>query len=92
TDLLAPAQVEEILGWGENPEALLDAVERESPTPDVQLSSGVFRAIEAMGPLMSLLPTSSRDLSGLEPLYRHVQQVFQGGEDLELSHAPPEDG
>jgi GPN-loop GTPase len=91
-DLLTSAQLEEVLRWGEDPEALIEAVERDRPTPDVQLSSGVFRAIEAMGPLMTLLPTSSRDLSGLEPLYRHVQQLFQGGQDLELSHAPPEDG
>jgi GTPase SAR1 family protein len=91
-DLLTPAQVEEILSWGENPEALADAVERDMPTPDAQLSSGVFRAIESMAPLMTLLPTSSQDLSGLEPLYRHAQQVFQGGEDLEPSHAPPDEG
>ncbi len=91
-DLLTPTQLEEVLRWGDDPEALIEAVERDRPTPDVQLSSGVFRAIEAMGPLMTLLPTSSRDLSGLEPLYRHIQQLFQGGEDLEVSHAPPEDG
>lgn len=92
TDLLTPAQIAEVLAWGEDPEVLTDAVERDGPTPDVQLSSGVFRAIQSMAPLMTLLPTSSRDLSGLEPLYRHIQQIFQGGEDLELSHAPPEDG
>ena len=92
TDLLTPEQTAEILGWGENPETLVDAVERDGPTPDVQLSSGVFRAIEAMAPMMTLLPTSSQDLRGLEPLYRHLQQLFQAGEDLELSHAPPEDG
>jgi GTPase SAR1 family protein len=92
TDLLTPAQIEEILRWGEHPDTLVDAVESDSPGPDAQLSSGVFRAIESMAPLMTLLATSSRDLSGLEPLYRHIQQVFQGGEDLELSHSPPEDG
>ncbi|HEV2167281.1 MAG TPA: ATP/GTP-binding protein, partial [Thermoplasmata archaeon] len=56
SDLLTPAQLEEVLRWGEDPEALIEAVERVQPTPDVQLSSGVFRAIEAMGPLMTLLP------------------------------------
>jgi len=92
SDVLSPDQLAEVLAWSEEPGRLYDAVQAGTPTPDVQLSSGVFRAIEAMGPLMSLLPTSSRDLSGLEPLYRHIQQLFEGGQDLELSHAPPEDG
>ena len=92
SDLLTREQIEELVSWGENPEALAEAVERDGPTPSGQLSSGLFRALEALAPLTTLLPTSSQDLSGLEPFYRHIQQLFQAGEDLEPSHAPPEDG
>jgi GPN-loop GTPase len=90
TDLLAPGTLEEILGWSQSTERLADAVESEGPTPDVQLSTGLFRAMETIAPLMTLLPTSSRASSGFEPFYRHLQQVFGGGEDLETSHALPE--
>jgi hypothetical protein len=91
TDLLEPSVVEQILGWGEEPDRLEAAVELEIPTPDTQLSAGVFRVIEGMAPMMTLLATSSKDQTGHELLYRHLQQVFAGGEDLEPSHAPPEE-
>lgn len=92
SDLLTPAHLEGILGWSQDPARLGDAVEAEGPTPDVQLSTGIFRALEAIAPLMTMLPTSSKDGAGLEPFYQHLQQVFAGGEDLEMSHAPPDSG
>ncbi len=91
-DVLSPDQLEEIVGWGEDPDRLLDAVMRESPTPDVQLSAEMLRAIGTLSPLSNLLPTSSRDQRGLEELYHQLQRGFAGGEDLEASHAPPEGG
>jgi GTPase SAR1 family protein len=90
SDLLRPEQLEEIVGWGEDPLRLADAVQSQAPTPDVQLSTEMLRAVETMAPLRSLLPTSSTDGSGLEQFYRSAQQIFAGGEDLEPSHAPPE--
>jgi GTPase SAR1 family protein len=89
-DILKPAQLEEIVGWGEDPLRLADAVQSEAPTPDVQLSTEMLRAIETLAPLTSLVPTSSEDGTGLEALYRAAQRTFAGAEDLEPSHAPPE--
>ncbi|EQD66533.1 GTPase, partial [mine drainage metagenome] len=91
SDVLTPAQLEEVLGWSEDRERLYEAVTRDSPTPDVQLSTELFRAIETMGPLLGLLPTSAKDGSGLEAFYQSCQRVFAGGEDLEPSHAPTTD-
>ena len=90
SDLLAAERLEEIVGWGEDPLRLLDAVTSEAPTPDVQLSTEMLRAIETMSPMSTLIPTSSKDGTGLEQLYRACQRSFAGGEDLEPSHAPPE--
>jgi hypothetical protein len=90
TDLLPPEKLEEILAWGDGSGRLADAVGEESPTPDVQLSSELLRAIEAMAPMTSLTPTSSKAGTGLDDLYRAAQRVFGGGEDLEPSHAPTE--
>lgn len=91
SDLLAPEQVAELTAWSDDTENLLAAVEAEAPTPDVQLSAATLRAIAALSPLATLLPTSSEDGTGLENLYRAAQRNFAGGEDIEPSHAPPED-
>jgi GTPase SAR1 family protein len=85
TDILSPAQLQEILAWGEEPSRLYDAVTIDPATPDVQLSTELFRAIETMAPMMALLPTSSRDATGLVGLYQAAQRNFSGAEDLEPS-------
>ena len=87
-DVLTADQLREVMGWSDDPGALYDAIGRDTPTPDVQLSTELFRAIETMSPLVGLVPTSAKEQGGLEDLYRSFQRVFAGGEDLEPSHAP----
>lgn len=88
SDVLSPEQLREVMGWSDDPGALYEAIRQDSPTPDVQLSTELFRAIETMAPLVGLVPTSAKDSVGLEDLYHAFQRVFAGGEDLEPSHAP----
>jgi GPN-loop GTPase len=88
SDVLGESQLAEVLGWSEEPEELYAAVTRDSPTLDVQLSTEIFRAMETVGPLAGLLPTSAKSGAGLEQLYQAAQRVFGGGDDLEPSHAP----
>ena len=88
SDVLSPDQLREVMGWSDDPGSLSDAISRDTPTPDVQLSAELFRAIETMAPLVGLVPTSAKEESGFEDLYRSFQRVFGGGEDLEPSHAP----
>ncbi len=87
-DVLSPEQMREIEGWSQDPGPLYEAVTRDAPTPDVQLSTEIFRAIEMLGPLGGVVPTSAKDGTGLEAFYQSVQRAFGGGEDLEPSHAP----
>jgi hypothetical protein len=87
-DVLTPEQLRQIAAWAEEPDTLYAAVTEASPTPEVQLSTELFRALEAMGPLTAILPTSAKEATGLEEFYRSCQRVFGGGEDLEPSHAP----
>ncbi len=87
-DVLTPDQLAEIAGWSDDPSQLYEAVSRDTPTPDVQLSTELFRAIETMGPLVGLVPTSAKEGTGLDAFYESCQRVFGGGEDLEPSHAP----
>jgi len=87
-DVLAAEPMEQLTRWAQDPEALYDAVTRESPTPDVQLSAELFRAIESVGPLAGLVATSAKEGTGLEAFYQSAQRVFGGGEDLDPSHTP----
>jgi GPN-loop GTPase len=89
-DLLPPERLEEILAWGEDPLRLSDAVAAEAPTPEVQLATQLLRGVESLSPLTSVLPTSAKDGSGLEPLYRALQQSLGMAEDLEPAQGPPE--
>jgi len=86
-DVLKSEQLTEILAWSEDPTALYDAVTREAPTPEVQLSTELFRAIESMEPLSNLLPVSAQEGTGIENVYRSFQQIFGADEDLEPSQA-----
>lgn len=87
SDVLTPEQLAELTGWAEEPDRLHEAVTRDAPTPDVQLSTELFRAIETMGPVAGLLPTSAKEGTGLESFYQECQRIFAGGEDLEPSQA-----
>jgi hypothetical protein len=91
SDALSPERLAEVRAWSEEPERLYDAVQAGAPTPDVQLSTELFRAIEVMGPLAGLVPTSAKERTGMEAFYRECQRIFSGGEDLEPSHEPVTD-
>jgi len=91
SDVLTPVQLAEVMSWSDEPGQLYEAVTRDVPTPDVQLSTELFRAVETMGPLLGLVPTSAKDGTGLEAFYQSCQRVFAGGEDLEPSHSPSSD-
>ena len=87
-DVLNPEQLRAVMAWSDDPGALYEAVRQDAPTPDVQLSTELFRAIETMAPLVGLVPTSAKEATGLEQLYQSFQKVFSGGEDLVPSHDP----
>ncbi len=87
-DALTPEQLAKEMQWAGEPGALSDAVADETPTPDAQLSSELFRALESMGSLTGLVATSAKEGTGLEAFYQSCQRVFGGGEDVEPSHDP----
>lgn len=91
SDLLSKEQLEQVVSWSEEPYTLYDAVTGGTMTPDATLSGELFRALEAMGPVGSILPTSAEKGTGLEDVYASAQRVFAGGEDLERSGGPGSD-
>ena len=90
-DVLTPEQLDEIVGWGDDPTRLSDGVGQELPTPDVQLSTELFRAMETMAPQTVLVPTSASDAKGMDVLYEAVERIFSGGRDEEAL-APGDEG
>jgi GPN-loop GTPase len=91
TDTLPPEKLAELAAWSDEPGALYEAVTRDTPTPDIQLSTEVLRGLDAMGPLTGLLPASAQAGTGLDTFYRACQRIFAGGEDLERAQAPPDE-
>ncbi len=89
-DVLGPAQLQEILGWGDDPMHLESAVQQELPTPDVQLSTEMFRVLETMAPQSTLLPTSTVESTGLDALYEATERILGGGEAEESSEPGPD--
>ncbi|MCW6167127.1 MAG: ATP/GTP-binding protein [Thermoplasmatales archaeon] len=88
TDTLRPEQLQEILGWSEEPDRLYERIRDELATPDVTLTTELFRAIESTGPFLGLIPVSSAEGTGFEAFYRAAQRTFAGDEDLEPSQGP----
>jgi GTPase SAR1 family protein len=88
SDALTPEQRTEILRWSEEPGRLYDRILEETPTPDIQLSTEVFRALESMGSLLDLTPVSAREPSGLDQFYRTTQRILGAGEDPEPGQGP----
>jgi len=46
------------------------------------LDTAFFESLERIGVYRPLVPVSSEIPFGFEEIYAHVQQVFEGGEDL----------
>lgn len=91
SDTLTPEQLEEVVGWGEDPHRLADGVEQELPTPEVQLSTELFRAMETMAPQTALVPVSSPEPKGMDLLYEAVERVFSGGMAEEMRESREEE-
>ena len=90
-DILSAAERADVVRWSEEPYSLYEAVTRPTMTPDVTLSSELFRALESMGPLWSLVFTSAEKATGMEDIYASAQRAFAAGEDLERSGGPTEE-
>ncbi len=83
-DMLEEDQLDTILEWSKNPDALYDALIAETPSMQGELNIELFRALESLDIYKALIPISARDTIGLEDLYSRGQQIFMGGEDLSV--------
>lgn len=82
TDLLKADELARIQAWAENPETLEDALLAEKPDLHTQMSTDVFRVLDAMQSHNQAYAVSNESLEGMEDVYTYIQQIFEGGEDL----------
>jgi GTPase SAR1 family protein len=83
SDLLSEGDMERILLWGQDYYALFNALLDESIEAQTQVSIEFLQALESIGAGGSLIPVSSETGAGLEDIYASVQQILEGGEDVE---------
>ncbi len=82
-DLLGQDDIDRMMQWSSDPYSLYGALTDEQVTPQSILSIEMFKAMENMGMYPGLMPVSSQSALGMEDVYNAVQQVFEGGEDLQ---------
>jgi hypothetical protein len=82
-DLLTEEERTRIHDWMEEPDSLYEALSSDQMDREGVISREMFRALVDIGPLWSLVFTSSQEGHGMEDIYAAVQQEFAGGEDLD---------
>jgi len=82
-DVLAEEDLERIVKWSLDPFALYEALFTEGTTPKTLLDVEFLKSLEAVGVYRRLVPVSSELMFGFDEIYSQVQQVFEGGEDLQ---------
>ncbi len=83
SDLLSPEEKERVSKWDKNIGDLLEDLKNEKPTIDVQFSESLINSINSFQLIGEKIMTSSKDSEGMEDIYSFLQNVYQGGEDLE---------
>jgi GTPase SAR1 family protein len=80
-DLLEPEETEKILEHCGNTDSLLFAL-GDNVNMRAIAATEFLKAMESLGGRMVPKPISSLEMTGLEEIYRTVQLIFFGGEDL----------
>ena len=80
SDLLEELELERILRWSEDPDALYDDLMKES---ERVLSGELFYMLKELGLFRPLIPVSSITGYGMDDIYDGIQELFYGGDDLE---------
>ena len=82
-DVLTDPDRERIALWNQDYYALFNSLLDESSEAQTQVSIEFLQALETVGVGRNLLPVSADSSEGLEDVYAIVQQLFEGGEDIE---------
>jgi GTPase SAR1 family protein len=81
-DLLSKKEQDLIKRWSTDPDEIYEALYHEEASMHREMSEQTIRLIKDLGGYSRLIPTSKKNLLGIEDLYNDIQQLFEGGEDL----------
>ena len=81
-DMLEKKIIDEIVERSNDLVKLEDALMEEAISLHSQINYEILRVLREMDVYRALTPTSSETGLGMEDIYNHVQQIFDGGEDL----------
>ena len=82
-DLLSELETDAIQAWSQDPQALWNVLCESSVDAQTQISLEFLQAIDAIGSVMEPRLVSSATLDGMADIYSAVQQVLEGGEDID---------
>src|SRR5438874_1238332 len=83
SDLLSEEELERIVKWSLDPFALYEGLFADGATPKTLLDVEFLKSMESIGVYRRVHPVSSEITFGFDEIYNQVQQVFEGGEDLQ---------
>jgi len=87
-DLLKDNELEQLMGWSEDPDLLREAVDAKLSGMNKEISQDMLEIIERMGVEFSPIAVSSKTHDGFHVLYSELQRVFTGGESLRRDQLP----
>jgi len=79
-DLLDEVELKKIINWSSNPETLYKDIGYERKTMSLEL----FHMLKDLGLFRPLIAASSTQGFGMDDIYDGIQEVFYGGDDLEM--------
>ncbi|MDD4307657.1 MAG: ATP/GTP-binding protein [Thermoplasmata archaeon] len=82
SDLLEIDEIERIKEFCQNPDSLMFALGEGQMDMRAVAATEFLRAMESLGSRMAPKSVSSVEMTGLEEIYRTIQMIFFGGEDL----------
>lgn len=81
-DLMEPEEIEKILEHCGNTDSLLFALGEGNMNMRAVAATEFLRAMDSLGARSVPKPVSSLEMTGMEEIYRTIQMIFFGGEDL----------
>lgn len=79
TDLLEKGELEDIVGWAEDPYLLEEAIDAQLTGMNKMISQDMIEVIERLGVEFSPIPVSSQTNEGFNELYADLMRVFTDG-------------
>ena len=83
SDLLGDDELNKILTWFSDPEALYGDMLDNDTDPQTAIGMELFKAMEGLGVFGDIRAVSAKESLGMDELYAMSQQCFFGGDDAE---------